>query len=133
MPRILVIEDDQMLRRALRIALEKLAYEVGEANDGREALGLFRARPFDLVVTDIIMPEMEGMETIRALRLLSPKLHIIAISGGGRGSPDNYLHLAKHFGASKVFAKPFEITDLCTTVAEMLGENGKPNSPAPTG
>ncbi len=124
MPRILLIEDDQPLRRALRISLEKMGHEVGEADDGREGLALFKVHAFALVVTDIIMPGMEGMETIRALRLLRPHLHIIAISGGGRGSPDNYLHLARHLGAALVFEKPFEFTALCAAVATLLGENG---------
>jgi DNA-binding response OmpR family regulator len=126
MPRILLIDDDQTMRRALRIALEKSGHEVAEAGNGCEALVAYRLRPADLVIADLIMPEMEGVETIRALRKLRPELPIIAISGGGRGSPENYLHLAQQFGAAKTFAKPFDFGILDAAVTSLLGGAGGP-------
>jgi DNA-binding response OmpR family regulator len=132
MSRILLIEDDHSLRRALRLALEKSGYEVVEAAEGREGLATLKLQPVDLVVTDIIMPGMEGIETITALRKLNPQLKIIAISGGGRSSADDYLRMALQFGAAQVFAKPFEIGTLCSAIAELLGNPGTepPSSPA---
>lgn len=128
MSRILLIEDDRSLCRALRLALEKFGYVVFEASDGREGLRAYQAEPVDLVVTDMIMPEMEGVETIRALLKLNPSLKIIAITGGGRGTPDGYLRLATQFGAAKVFAKPFEIGDLCGAVEQLLRTEGAAES-----
>jgi len=126
MSRILLIDDDQTLRRAMRIALEKSGCEVLEAGDGHAGIAAFKAQSVDLVVTDLIMPDMEGIETIQTLRKLSPHLPIIAISGGGRGTPDNYLHFASKFGAALAFAKPFELNALCTAVASLLRKNSVP-------
>ena len=132
MPRILLIEDDCSLRRALCLSLEKIGYTVFEANDGREGLKAYTAQPVDLVITDMIMPEMEGVETIRALRKLNPTLKIIAITGGGRGTADGYLHLAAQFGAAKVFTKPFELAELCAAAAQLLGTAEKAGELPPT-
>ncbi len=124
MPRILIVEDDPTQRRALRIFLEKAGHAVVEAGNGREGLRAFEAQPADLVVTDLIMPEMEGVETIRTLRRLSPALPIIAISGGGRLEPSNYLNFAQHFGAARVFEKPLDLAELAAAVAALLGTGG---------
>ena len=121
MANILLIDDDQTLRRALRLSLEKLGHAVVEAREGQAGLAAFKSQPIDLVITDLIMPEMEGVETIRALKKLSPGVPIIAITGGGRGSPENYLSIAQQFGAAKVFAKPFEFAALCSAVTMLLG------------
>lgn len=118
---VLIIEDDQSMRRALRLTFEKMNHEVLEAADGRSGLEVCQVRPIDLVITDLIMPGMEGVETIRAIRRLKKDLPIIAISGGGRGSPDNYLKIAQTFGVNQVFAKPFEFNDLATAAAGFLG------------
>jgi DNA-binding response OmpR family regulator len=128
MPRILLIEDDNLLRRALRIGLERSGYEVSEATNGREGLTAFKTAPADLVVTDLIMPEVEGIETIRGLRKMGIGVPIIAISGGGRCSADEYLHVATLLGASQVIEKPFEIDALRTAVAQLLapGVEGRP-------
>jgi len=121
MPRILLIDDDAALRRALRIALTKSGHEVAEAADGREGVAAFTRRTADLVVTDLIMPEFEGVETIRSLRRLDAGVPIIAISGGGRGSPEGYLRVAAHLGANRVIEKPFEIDTLRDAIADLLG------------
>ncbi len=120
MPRILVIEDEPLLRQMIGIALSKANYVVVECEDGRKGIEAHEKQPVDLVITDLIMPEMEGIETIRCLRKLSPTLPIIAISGGGRVTPESYLSIARRMGATKVLAKPFELTLLCATVAELL-------------
>lgn len=132
MAKLLVIEDDQPLRRAWCIALTKAGFEVSEAGDGREALALVAKQSFDLVVTDLIMPDMEGVETIKALRERRPAMPVIAISGGGRGSPDNYLKLAKYAGAAQVFAKPLALETLCEAVRLQLAQGAakKPGPPA---
>ena len=120
MPQILLIDDDPTLRRALRIALEKSGHHVAEAANGREGLAAFSAHPADLIVTDIIMPDVEGIETIRRLRGQSKRVPIIAISGGGRGSAEDYLLFAKALGATQVFEKPFDIDTLRAAVASLL-------------
>lgn len=108
----------------LQIMLEKFGYEVVTAQDGKQGLNAYHTHGADLVITDLIMPEMEGSETIRALRQLSTTVPIIAMSGGGRGTSDNYLTVAKHFGVSMVLPKPFEIDTLCAAVASLLGGTG---------
>ena len=95
MPNILVIEDDVQVRTMLRIMLEEAGYEVQEASDGKEGLSLFRQKHFDLIITDIIMPEKDGMETIIEMRHDYPDVKIIAISGGEFIIPDHYLDTAK--------------------------------------
>lgn len=128
MANILLIDDDPSFLRALRTSLEKLGHTVTEAPDGHRGVVAFKMKPADLVVTDLIMPEMEGVETIRILRKLSPQLLIFAITGGGRGTPENYLSIARQFGASQVFAKPFEFDVFCAAVTAALGK--KPQSSA---
>lgn len=122
MPRLLLIEDDLSLRRALRLALEKSGHEVVEANDGRAGLEAFKAQTIDLVITDLIMPEVEGVETIRTLRKLSKTVPIIAITGGGRGTSLEYLGMARTFGANEVMAKPFEFEALSAAVGRLTGK-----------
>ena len=124
MAHLLLIEDDQTLRRALCVSLEKMGHTVVETGDGRQALSAFKKQPADLIVTDLIMPGMEGVETIRELKKMNPRVPIIAISGGGRGSPAGYLQIAQSFGADKIYAKPFDIGALCQSVEELLGNIG---------
>ena len=131
MSRILLIDDDPTLRRALRISLEKSGYEVLEAGEGYAGIAMFKARPADLVITDLIMPDMEGVETIQLLKKLNPHLPIIAISGGGRGMPDDYLRFAHTFGAARSFIKPFEFSVLGEAIAALLNEKS-PSPPPPT-
>jgi CheY-like chemotaxis protein len=120
MPRLLLIDDDDEMRSMLRRILQRAGYETLEAADGRAGLDLLRHNPVDLLITDIIMPDMEGIELILQLRQINPNLHIIAISGGGRLAPENYLELAKACGATNVLAKPFEIEQLLSSVKELL-------------
>jgi CheY-like chemotaxis protein len=120
MQRILVIDDDEQMRALLRDILERAGYEVTEAQHGLEGLKLFRARPADLVVTDLIMPEKEGVETILELRAEYPEVPIIAVSGGGRNGPRDYLEIAARLGARRTVAKPFTRQEILAAVQQSL-------------
>jgi CheY-like chemotaxis protein len=117
---ILVVDDDDAFRSMLRRTLQRAGYDVVEATDGKAALEALSGAMVDLVITDIVMPNMEGIETIRALRRSYPQLKIIAMSGGGRLKPEGYLDVAKLFGAFRVLRKPFESEELLASVEEAL-------------
>jgi CheY-like chemotaxis protein len=121
MARILVIDDEQEMRDLLRWMLEREGYEVVTAEDGKEGLRLYRENLADLIITDLIMPEMEGIETILALKHDFPGVKVIAMSGGGHVGPDPYLKIAEGVGAIRVFAKPFSREELLEAVRETLG------------
>lgn len=121
MKRILVIDDEPQLRAMLKRFLEMEGYEVAVAADGREALRLYAGQPADVVITDLIMPEKEGIETIKELKENYPAVKIIAMSGGGRMGPETYLSLAGKLGAQRTFTKPFELRALGDAVRELLG------------
>ena len=121
MPHILVIDDDELIRRLVNHALTRAGYEVMEASNGRKGLAAFKAAPAELVITDLIMPDMEGLEAIQELRRRSPGLKIIAMSGGGVGWSVDYLKMAEKFGASRILSKPFALGTLCAMVAELWG------------
>jgi YesN/AraC family two-component response regulator len=93
---------------------------VEDAADGKIGMNIQRQEPVDLVITDLIMPEKEGIETIRELRRDFPQLKIVAISGGGRISANGYLKVAKTIGADYTFSKPFELKELIGTVKNLL-------------
>ena len=121
MKRILVIDDEEQVRRYLRKILEAEGYEVLEAADGKIGLQLYREKPADLIITDLLMPEKEGIETIMELRHDFPDVKIIAISGGGYriGSKD-CLYLAKELGADCTLVKPFSRQQMLDIVKKML-------------
>jgi len=120
MARILLIDDDAPVRRTLRKMLERQGYEVEEAADGKAGLRRYQENPADLIITDLIMPEMEGIETIMELRRKFPDVKIIAMSGGGQIRPEQYLQIAKSLGAQRTFAKPVEMKLLLKAVDELL-------------
>jgi CheY-like chemotaxis protein len=120
MSRILLIDDDDAVRTMLRLTLTEFGHAVTEARDGVQGLALFSAGEIDLVITDIVMPGKEGIEVINELRLLDPALKIIAISGGGRVGPMDYLRIASFLGAAKVLAKPFSNEELLAALNELL-------------
>jgi CheY-like chemotaxis protein len=122
-PYILVIDDDALVRQALMLVLESRGYEVQCAPEGRQGLRAYQKRRPDLVISDIIMPEMEGIQTIMELRILSQDCPIIAISGGGRFGELDFLTVAKELGATATLSKPFETEDLLRTVASCLSGN----------
>jgi len=117
---ILVIDDEPIVRTVIRKYLEIEGHEVVEAPDGEVGLELFRAKPTDLVITDILMPNKEGIETIREFRRDFPELKIIAMSGGGRVDSNAYLNLAKKFGATRVYEKTADWSRLVKMVSEVL-------------
>lgn len=122
MPKILVMDDEPSILLMIKKMLEKAGYEVIVAINGKEGMRLFEKEKPDLIITDIIMPEKEGLETIFELRRMYPDLKIIAISGGGRISPDGYLPGAKLLGANMVFQKPLVQKEFLNAVASLLCE-----------
>lgn len=120
MASILIIDDEDQIRRMMRTMLERAGYEVADAPNGKEGIEYCRKRLPDLVITDLIMPEKEGLETIIELRQEFPDLKIIAMSGGGRITADSYLGIARKFGAIRTFVKPIDRNDLLTAVEEAL-------------
>ena len=120
MPVIMIIEDDRDLREMLRSALLRKEYTVLEADNGREALINFKPGVTDLVITDLLMPEEDGLKVIMQMREMKPGIRVIAISGGGKAGPGNYLDMARTLGADSVFSKPFSVNDLVTRIEELL-------------
>lgn len=120
MSKILIIDDEPYILLMLKKMLEKAGYEDDLAANGREGMALFNRDSADLVITDIIMPDKEGLELILEMKKQSPGLKIIAMSGGGRISPESYLECAKHFGAEKVFQKPFKQKEIVSAVKELI-------------
>lgn len=122
MARILIIDDEEMFRQMLRQMLEMAGYEVVEASEGGEAIGLFRKQPADLVITDIFMPEKEGIATIQEMKKEFPKLKMIAVSGGGnKRCGFEYLQFAESVGADCTLSKPFERQEILDAVEKLLG------------
>ena len=117
---ILVIEDDVEVRQMLRQILERSGYDVEEASDGEEGIRRYREKQADLIITDIIMPKKEGIETITDLKVEFPDVKVIAISGGGRLGPEPYLELAKGFGANRIIMKPFTAEEILEAIQELL-------------
>ncbi|MCJ7594452.1 MAG: response regulator [Desulfobacterales bacterium] len=121
MARILVIDDEEQIRTMLRQVLQDAGYEVDDASNGVEGIKRYNENPADLIITDMIMPRKEGMETILDLRLDYPSVKVIAISGGGRLGPQPYLEIAEGLGAVRVFTKPFRIEDLLMAIRNLIG------------
>ncbi|MCD4702471.1 MAG: response regulator [Candidatus Aegiribacteria sp.] len=120
MPLLLIVDDDPMIRNMLVTAFKKKNYDVLDAANGKTALSIFRSEDVDVVITDIIMPDMEGIETIRELRRIKPDAKIIACSGGGSMAPDGYLRVASSLGAQYTFQKPISIRELNKAVEDLL-------------
>ena len=118
--RILVVDDDAGIRRALTILLSKAGYEVAQAADGSEAVRLWRDRGGDLVITDLHMPEKDGIETIIELLSYNPAIRIIAMSGGGQTKRLDLLGNASLLGAVLTIEKPFTIDEMMTLVNRAL-------------
>ena len=121
MAKILVLDDEPSILLMMKKMLEKAGYEVDVALNGREGMVLFDKNKPDLLITDIIMPEKEGLETIFELRRNYPDLKIVAISGGGRIGPSGYLPGAKLLGANLVFQKPIVPKEFLAAISELLG------------
>jgi DNA-binding response OmpR family regulator len=124
MGRILVIDDDPDVRTTLGRMLETAGYEVALAADGREGVREYRAKPADVVITDLYMPNREGLETITELRLLFPAVAIIAMSG--RAAAAAMLSIAQKLGAIEILQKPFTSQELLAAVAKVLPKGATP-------
>ena len=129
---ILIIDDEEDIRDALQMVLESAGHNVKVASNGNDAVELQRSEPADLIITDIIMPGKDGVDTIKEIRQEFPGIRIIAISGGGGVQPTEYvpeaitttayLAAAKEAGADMVFTKPFERKDLIQAVDDLFGQ-----------
>ncbi len=123
MAKVLIIEDDDMFREVLVQMLGRAGYEVEKASNGNKAMQLCEEFTPDLVLTDIIMPDKEGLETIQELVTRYPGIRIVAMSGGGKFGPDSYLPLARTLGASACLQKPFMREELLSTLSKVLEED----------
>ena len=124
--RILIVDDEAGIRKLLRKHLQSKGYEVTEAADGKEALARYRENPPDLMITDIVMPEKEGIGLIMDLKKEFPDLKVIAISGGGLNASDAYLEIAKNLGALRTFEKPIDWADLIAAIDNIFSQSPSP-------
>jgi CheY-like chemotaxis protein len=122
-PRILVVDDDEPVRETICSILATCSYEITEATDGKIAVQKYREHPFDLVITDLVMPGMEGIELIRELRSLDQNVKVIAISGGFLADSETYLKTARLLGAQYTLAKPFTMDELLSVVSVALAQH----------
>jgi DNA-binding NtrC family response regulator len=122
MARILVIEDDENIREMFSELLARAGHEVVPMENGKDAAKRRAEVAADLVITDILMPERDGLETIGDLRRCAPEVKIIAISGGSKIGPGLYLDAAETLGAHRAFAKPVDVAELLAAVRELLAE-----------
>ncbi len=121
MATILVIDDESNIRKLLAKILSKDGHEVAVAEDGKVGLEICQMFSFDLIITDIIMPEVEGLEVIQQLKQSQPKVKIIAMSGGGHLSPQDYLEMAETLGAAATISKPFTKQEVVAAIDAVLG------------
>jgi DNA-binding response OmpR family regulator len=121
---ILLIEDNEDIRQATKLKLEHDGYEVTAIANGRKAVSICRDADIDAVITDVVMPDQEGIQTIRMLREMEPMVHIIAISGGGQyASSEEYLHIADALGADRTFQKPVDLDDVEHAIEELAAQS----------
>ena len=120
MAKVLVIDDDPGFRRMIRMILARMHHDVVEAKDGNEGVARFTADRPDLVISDIVMPDKEGIETILEIRAMAPDAKIIAMSGGGVSVGTGYLAAALKLGANLILAKPFRPAELTAMVEQLL-------------
>ena len=122
MKKILVIEDDPSMRLLISKVLLRFNYIVETAKNGRDMLSNYIPADYDMIITDIFMPEMDGYESIAAIRKDAPQLPILAISAGYLMNAKDSLYYAKELGANDVLVKPFSFKDLKAKVEELIGE-----------
>ena len=126
MERILIIDDEPQIRSMLTLMLEREGYEVVEAPDGVDGIKIYRQNPADLIITDLIMPNKDGIGMIIDLKKEFPNVKIIAMSGGGLNKPDGYLKGAKKLGAACTLTKPIDREEMLEAVRETLKESPSP-------
>lgn len=130
MAKILVIEDDELARESIVLMLKEKGHEVLTAEDGHIGLDVFEKnqmyqKPIDMVLTDLIMPTISGMDVLSQIKNKQPDTKVVVISGGGRLTPLSYLDVAKRLGADDVLAKPFTLRALNTTIQSVLYSSPK--------
>lgn len=118
--KILIVDDEEAICKMVRVILGESLYEFGEARNGLKAQDLLKKETFDLVISDIIMPDCDGIELVMNIRRELPDIKIVVMSGGGRVQAGHYLDLASKLGANRVFEKPFDMMVLRNTVQELL-------------
>lgn len=119
---ILVVDDEPMIREGLKVALEMEGHKATTASDGNEAIRLVGEKKPHLIITDIIMPESDGIEVICTVKEHNPDIKILAISGGGRISANDHLKIASQLGATGILAKPFSTEELICEINRLFGE-----------
>ena len=130
MSTILVIDDDDLVRDTLVRMLERAGFQAVSARNGREGLAQFHSHPPDLIVTDIIMPDFDGIETVMAFKRTAPAVPIIAVSGGGRTHTMQFLEAAQRLGADMILSKPFKQAELVSAITQLLARpKNKENTP----
>jgi len=117
--RVLLIDDDELFRRLVHVMLTSAGYDVQVAANGKVGIACYRQQRSDVVITDILMPVGEGLETIEALKAFDPDVKIIAMSSGGEGE-FGYLQTAVAFGARRILHKPFSRDELLLTLTAVL-------------
>ncbi len=124
MARVLIVEDEPALRSVVEQSMVRCGHQVVTATDGFDALKKLSLGHVDLVITDLVMPEMDGVKLIGHIRERYPNVKVIAMSGGGtRLGPEDCLEMAKGAGASKLLMKPFMLSELFSMTAELLGKS----------
>ena len=126
MARILIIDDEPQIRSMLKLMLERDGYEVVEAPDGVAGIKVYRQNPADLIITDLIMPNKDGIGMIIELKKEFPDVMIIAMSGGGLNKPDGYLKGAKKLGAACTLTKPIDREEMLKAVKDILKNSLSP-------
>ena len=123
MARILIIDDEPQIRSMLTLMLEREGYEVVEASDGVAGIKIYRQNPVDLIITDLIMPNKDGIGMIIDLKKEFPDVKIIAMSGGGLNKPEGYLKGAKKLGAACTLTKPIDREEMLRAVKNTMKES----------
>ena len=116
--KILVIDDEADICEMTKLLLERAGHDVSCTTDSRAAARMLKEQAFEVVITDMLMPDKDGLEVMADLRRHHPEVRIIASSGGGRVSSDSYLHIARKSGAHALLSKPFTLKELLTCIEE---------------
>jgi len=117
---ILILDDDIITQDVLGQICEDREHHVYKAFNGNEGISICKNRPVDLIITDILISEKDGIEIIIEIKKYYPKIKMIAISGGGQIEPEVYLKVAKTFGVSHVFTKPLKREELLASIQELI-------------
>lgn len=132
MSHVLIIDDSEQTRNTMKLMLESAGFDVSVATDGEDGLNRFRHERFDLVISDIVMPRNDGLQTIREIREMTSDIPIVAMSGGmhfsagssGQNVTSYALSLAEEFGATRTISKPFSRDNLFAVIRECMSETG---------